>query len=126
MSGNSPGKAVIDPFGEPLTVDTLPPADTTRWVPRRKAQVVCAIRGGLISRQEACDRYGISDEELFSWEKLLDDHGLRALHITKTQRYRQAATSEDEAVRLRKLRQAAFQEDQICSDRFKTLTNSPT
>ncbi len=42
MSGNSPGRAVIDPFGEPLTADTLPPADTTRWVPRRKAQVVCA------------------------------------------------------------------------------------
>ena len=96
MSGNSPGKAVIDPFGEPLTVDTLPPADTTRWVPRRKAQVVCAIRGGLISRQEACDRYGISDEELFSWEKLLYDHGVGALRVTSTQRYRQAATSTGE------------------------------
>ncbi len=96
MSGDSPGRAVIDPFGERLTIDTLPPADTARWVPRRKAQVVCAIRGGLISRQEACDRYGISDAELFSWEKLLDDHGLGALRVTKTQRYRQAATSADE------------------------------
>ncbi len=96
MSGDSPGRAVIDPFGEPLTVDTLPPAYTTRWVPRRKAQVVCAIRGGLISRQEACDRYGISDEELFSWEKLLDDHGLRALRVTSTLRYRQATTSTGE------------------------------
>ena len=96
MSGNSPGRAVVDPFGEALTVDTLPPADTVRWVPRRKVQVVCAVRGGVISRQEACDRYGISDEELFSWERLLHDHGLRALHVTKTQRYRQAATSVDE------------------------------
>ncbi len=86
---------MVDPFGEPLTVDTLPPADTVRWVPRRKVQVVCAVRGGVIPRQEACDRYGISDEELFSWEKLLDDHGLRALHVTKTQHYRQAATSAD-------------------------------
>ena len=96
MSGYTPGRAVVDPFGEPLTVDTLPPADTVRWVPRRKVQVVCAVRGGVISRQEACDRYGISDEELFSWERLLDDHGLRALHVTKTQHYRQAATSADE------------------------------
>ena len=96
MSANSPGTAVLDPFGQRLTIDTLPPADTTRWVPRRKAQVVCAIRGGLISRQEACDRYGISEAELFSWEKLLDDHGLRALRVTKTQRYRQATTSADE------------------------------
>ncbi len=95
MSGDSPSRTLIDPFGEPLTVDTLPPADTVRWVPRRKVQVVCAVRGGVIPRQEACDRYGISDEELFSWEKLLDDHGLRALHVTKTQHYRQAATSAD-------------------------------
>ena len=95
MSGNSPSRAVIDPFGEPLTVDTLPPADTVRWVPRRNVQVVCAVRGGVITRQEACDRYGISDEELFSWEVLLDDHGLRALRVTKAQRYRQAATSTD-------------------------------
>ena len=96
MSENSPGKAVVDPFGEILTVDTLPPADTARWVPRRKIQVVYAVRGGVISRQEARDRYGISDEELFSWESLLGDHGLRALHVTKTQRYRQAANSVDQ------------------------------
>jgi len=96
MSGDSPGRTLIDPFGEPLTVDALPPADIVRWVPRRKVQVVCAVRGGVISRQEACDRYGISDEELFSWERLLDDHGLKALHVSKTQRYRQAATSADE------------------------------
>ena len=96
MSGNSSGRTVIDPYGEPLTVETLPPADTVRWVPRRKAQVVCAIRGGLISRQEACDRYGISDAELFSWEKLLDDHGLRALRVTSTQRYRKSTTSTGE------------------------------
>ncbi len=96
MSGNSPSRTVIDPYGEPLTIDTLPPADTVRWVPRRKARVVCAIREGLISRQEACDRYGISEAELFSWEKLLDDHGLRALRVTSTQRYRQATTSTGE------------------------------
>ncbi len=96
MSGNSPGRTVVYAFGELLTVETLPPADTVRWVPRRKAQLVCAVRGGLISRQEACDRYGISDEELFSWEKLLDDHGLRALRVTSTQRYRQATTSTGE------------------------------
>ena len=96
MSGDSPDRAVIDPFGEPLTVDTLPPANTVRWSARRKAQVVCAVRGGLVSRPEACDRYGISDDDLFSWEKLLDDHGPMALRVTRTQRYRQAATSTGE------------------------------
>jgi hypothetical protein len=96
MSEDSPGRAVVDSFGELLTVESLPPADVVRWVSRRKAQLVCAIREGLISRQEACDRYNISNEELFSWEKLLGDHGPRALLVTKTQRYRRAVTSTDE------------------------------
>ena len=96
MSGGNPGRAVIDSFGEPLTIDTLPPANTVRWVPRLKAQVVCAIREGLICREEACDHYGISNAELITWEKLLKEHGTRALRVTKTQHYRQAATSADE------------------------------
>ncbi len=98
MSGNSPSRTVIDPYGEPLTIDTLPPADTVRWVPRRKARVVCAIREGLISRQEVCDRYGVSDAELFSWEKLLG-HGPGALRVTRTQRYRQAVNKRAKSLR---------------------------
>ncbi len=37
-----PGRSngVIGPAGKPLTVDNLPPADTKRWVIRRKAEVV--------------------------------------------------------------------------------------
>ena len=34
---------VIGPLGEPLTLDSLPPASTTRWVVRRKAEVVAAV-----------------------------------------------------------------------------------
>ena len=29
---------VIGPLGEPLTIDSLPPPSTTRWVVRRKAE----------------------------------------------------------------------------------------
>ena len=29
---------VIGPLGEPLTIESLPPANTTRWVVRRKAE----------------------------------------------------------------------------------------
>ena len=94
MSGDSANRTVIDPYGKPLTSDMLPPADTVRWVPRLKAQVVCAVRGALITRQEACDRYSISNDELSSWEKLLDDHGTKALRVTKTQHYRQATSGQ--------------------------------
>ena len=33
---------VIGPLGEPLTLESLPPPETTRWVVRRKAEVVAA------------------------------------------------------------------------------------
>ncbi len=50
-------KYVIGPDGSPLTVADLPPTTTKRWVIRRKAEVVAAVRGGLISLEEACSRY---------------------------------------------------------------------
>ena len=40
---------VMGPDGNPLTLDDLPPAGTTRWVIRRKAEVVAAVRGGLLT-----------------------------------------------------------------------------
>ena len=45
---------VIGPLGEPLTLASLPPQGTTRWVVRRKAEVVAAVSGGLLSVDEAC------------------------------------------------------------------------
>ena len=53
---NSRGeKYVIGPTGAPLTLADLPPAETQRWVIRRKGEVVAAVRGGLLSLDEACD-----------------------------------------------------------------------
>jgi len=51
---------VIGPLGLPLTIETLPPAGTTPWVVRRKAEVLAAIVGGLLSIEEACQRYDLS------------------------------------------------------------------
>ena len=42
---------VMGPDGNPLTLDDLPPAGTTRWVIRRKAEVVAAVRGGLAAQR---------------------------------------------------------------------------
>src|SRR5215467_9408291 len=46
----------------------LPPPNTRRWVIRRKAAVVGAVRSGAISLQDACRRYQLSEEEFLSWE----------------------------------------------------------
>lgn len=69
--------------------DRLPPANTTRWVVNRKAEVVRAIRDGLLTRDDACDRYRLSDEELRLWERALDLAGTPGLRVTRTQVYRE-------------------------------------
>jgi hypothetical protein len=57
---------VIGPDGSPLTIADLPPPNTRRWVIRRKAEVVAAVRGGLLSLEEACNRYTLTVEEFLS------------------------------------------------------------
>ena len=81
----------LSPTGRPMTLDDLPPPSTKRWVARRKAEVVSAVRGGLLSLQDACRRYSLSEDEYRSWEQLIDDHGLKGLHTTRIQMYRNIA-----------------------------------
>jgi Protein of unknown function (DUF1153) len=66
----------------------LPPADTKRWSPSRKAAVVAATRAGLITREEACERYMLSNEELGAWERALEQNGVPGLRSTRLQCYR--------------------------------------
>ena len=80
--------AVIGPLGEPLTLETLPSPETRRWVIRRKAQVVAAVQGGLLTFDEACERYRITLEELASWERSVDRSGMQGLRVTRVQHYR--------------------------------------
>ena len=82
-------KYVIGPDGSPLTVADLPPTNTRRWVIRRKAEVVAAVRGGLLSLEEACERYTLTVEEFLSWQRSIDRHGLPGLRATRVQQYRQ-------------------------------------
>jgi len=80
--GNSsvrPVSQVIGPGGNILTFDNLPPKNTRRWVPRRKAEVIAAVDGGLLTLTEACSRYAISHEEFSSWIQAYARHGLAGL-----------------------------------------------
>ena len=69
-------KYVIGPDGSPLTVADLPPTSTRRWVIRRKAEVVAAVRGGLLSLDEACSKYTLTVEEFLNWQASIDEHGI--------------------------------------------------
>ncbi|WP_439533086.1 DUF1153 domain-containing protein [Polymorphobacter sp.] len=74
---------------------TLPPIDTKRWVISRKAQVLSAISNGVLSRAEACDRYGISDAELRLWERAVACAGVPGLRVTRVQIYRSVFEAGD-------------------------------
>jgi hypothetical protein len=79
-------KYVIGPDGSPLTIADLPPRNTKRWVIRRKAEVVAAVRGGLLSLEEACDRYTLTVEEFLSWQQSIDRYGLPGLRATRSEK----------------------------------------
>ena len=81
-------KSVVGPDGKMLTLDDLPPADTQRWVARRKAEVVTAVRAGLLSLEDACRRYSLSTEEFLAWEAAINKHGLGGLRVTRIQDFR--------------------------------------
>ena len=69
-------------------MDDLPPLDTMRWVARRKAAVVAAVRNGRITMEEALRRYQLSEEEFLSWQRTFETHGLAGLRATRVQQYR--------------------------------------
>ncbi len=78
-----------------MNLESLPPPSTKRWVIRRKAQVVVAVRAGLISLDEACQRYSLSIEEFLSWQRLIDKHGIGGLRATRVQQYRENSSDAE-------------------------------
>jgi hypothetical protein len=90
-----PRKYVLGPDGSPLTIANLPAPGTTRWVIRRKAEVVAAVRGGLLSLEEACSRYILTVEEFLAWQRSIDRYGLAGLRTTRIQEYRPVVPDRD-------------------------------
>lgn len=85
--------SVVGPLGERMTKDQLPANSRIRWVARRKAEVVAAVNGGLLSVAAACARYNLSPEELASWQKHYGQEGLTGLRETKTKAHRKRQES---------------------------------
>ena len=88
MTDSRPLRYVVGPSGRALTIADLPPPDTARWVIRRKAEVVAAVRGGLLSLEDACKRYKLTIDEFLIWQRLIERHGLAGLRATKVREYR--------------------------------------
>jgi hypothetical protein len=86
--GRTPTARVIGPDGNEVTLADLPPRDTKRWVIRRKAVVVTAVLGGLITLFDACSRYNLSIEEFLGWQRAVQSHGMPGLRATRVREYR--------------------------------------
>jgi hypothetical protein len=80
-------KQAIGPDGRRLTLADLPLPGTKRWVIRRKAEVVAAVRGGLLSLEEACSRYALNPDEFLCWQHCIDRFGIEGLRTTRIQFY---------------------------------------
>jgi hypothetical protein len=78
---------------ENVAVD-LPPSNTVRWSPQRKASVVQAVRSGLIGLDEACRRYQLSPEEFLEWQQALKVHGVGGLSVTRSKYYRHILSTD--------------------------------
>jgi len=66
----------------------LPPPHTRRWTMYRKAAVLEALRSGALTVAEAAERYGLSVEELRSWERDFERYGVHGLRTTRVRIYR--------------------------------------
>ena len=85
---------VLGPDGAVISKADLP-QQTRRWVVRQKAIVVAAVKGGLLSIDEASGRYALTVEEYLSWQDAVERHGLAGLRTTKIQRYRGSRREAD-------------------------------
>ena len=74
----------------------LPPANTNRWVARRKAAVVAALSSGALTMEEACRRYALSKEELLDWQRAFEAHGLPGLRAARLRARRTHRSKADD------------------------------
>jgi hypothetical protein len=85
---NEGERYVVGPYGERLTLNLLPRPGSTHWTPRRKAQLVAAVNGGLLTRNELLRRYSITPLEFETWLASANKFGMLGLRSTRVQDYK--------------------------------------
>ena len=59
-----------------------------RWTVYRKFAILKAVARHQLTHKQLQDIYGISQEELDSWQELFDFAGIRSLRTTRLQEYK--------------------------------------
>ena len=63
----------VGPGGERITPSQLPPHGLKHCSVREKVLVVTAVRHGMLTFVEACERYDLSLEEFLVWQRTFDE-----------------------------------------------------
>jgi len=89
-SGPKPQPSIIRGRGavQQELLDLLP-VDLKRWSPRRKAVLIGAVKSRLLTIESACEIYGLTEEEIRSWQTQVEKFGPQGLFVTRIQRYRE-------------------------------------
>ena len=77
------GKRIVKlPDGSVMSCADLPAPDTRRWTAARKLAVVRGVAHGLMEKEAALERYGLSEAEFLEWVKGAGAGGLSGLRAT--------------------------------------------
>mgnify|MGYP000123773349 CR=1 FL=1 len=82
-------RSVTLPNGKVMSQADLPTPNIKRWVASRKAAVVRGVTYGLITKEQALERYALSEEEFTEWVQAIVTYGENALKVTKMEKHRQ-------------------------------------
>jgi hypothetical protein len=63
----------IGPDGECISQSDLPPPGFKRCCKQQKALVVAAVRHGMLTFAEACERYDLSLDDFMAWHRIFDE-----------------------------------------------------
>jgi hypothetical protein len=96
-TGNSgQDEASVDHYASPnagsavshieIAVMPLPPPGSKRWSPDAKAAVAAAVRGRILTLDEACEQYPLTVQEYLTWQHRIDLFGLAGLRLNGPQR----------------------------------------
>jgi hypothetical protein len=81
MDSNSHKSDCHEYIGGAALAAELPPKTLKRWVAGRKAAIIAAVAGGLLTEFEARARYNISREEFSAWLRAYYRDGVPGLRV---------------------------------------------
>jgi hypothetical protein len=61
------------PSGQRVTLSQLPPTGCKSWSVSEKVLVVAAVRHGMLTFFEACERYDLSLDQFLDWQRTFDE-----------------------------------------------------